>query len=195
MQATIGITAGDPAGIGLEVVLKSIPPLLQSARWILFTDREIFERNAARLQSPLQVRWVDCSAELSDDPVLFLRDLRGDTSSVQWGKLQTQAGRRAIEYLQAAGAEALGRRIDAIVTAPVSKEAIGGAFHGQTDYLAEQARVQEYAMAFFSPTFKVVLATVHMPLREALGQITKDRYVRLIRFVNTHLPNQRIAVA
>jgi 4-hydroxythreonine-4-phosphate dehydrogenase len=195
MRATIGITAGDPAGIGLEVVLKSIPPLLQSARWILFTDREIFERNAARLQSPLQVRWVDCSAELSDDPILFLRDLRGDTSSVQWGKLQTQAGRRAIEYLQAAGAEALGRRIDAIVTAPVSKEAIGGDFHGQTDYLAEQARVQEYAMAFFSPTFKVVLATVHMPLREALSQITKDRYVRLIRFVNTHLPSQRIAVA
>ena len=50
-------------------------------------------------------------------------------------------------------------------------------------------------MAFFSPTFKVVLATVHMPLREALSQITKDRYVRLIRFVNTHLPSQRIAVA
>ena len=48
MRATIGITAGDPAGIGLEVVLKSISSVLISARWLLFTDREIFERNVAR---------------------------------------------------------------------------------------------------------------------------------------------------
>jgi len=195
MRATIGITAGDPAGIGLEVVLKSIPPILQLARWILFTDREIFERNAARLDSPIRVQWVDSLADLVDAPVLFLRDLRGDTSSIQWGRLHAGAGRRALAYLEAASAEALGRRIDAIVTAPVSKEAIGGDFHGQTDYLAARAGVQEYAMAFFSPTFKVVLATVHMSLREALGKISKDRYVRLIRFVNLHLPNHRIAVA
>jgi 4-hydroxythreonine-4-phosphate dehydrogenase len=195
MRATIGITAGDPAGIGLEVVLKSIPPVLQSARWILFTDREIFERNVARLRSPIKVRWVDNLTELTDDPVLFLHDLRADTSGIQWGKLQPDAGRRALAYLEAASVEALGRRLDAIVTAPVNKEAIGGNFHGQTDFLAARAGVREYAMAFFAPTFKVVLATVHLSLREALGQLSRDRYLRLIRFVNVHLPGQRIAVA
>ena len=55
-------------------------------------------------------------------------------------------------------------KIDAIVTAPVSKEAIGGDFHGQTDFFAEAAGVREYAMAFFAPTFKVVLATIHVSL-------------------------------
>ena len=48
MRATIGITAGDPAGIGLEVVLKSISSGLSSARWVLFTDRAIFNRNTSR---------------------------------------------------------------------------------------------------------------------------------------------------
>src|SRR6516162_6002309 len=102
MPATIGITAGDPAGIGLEVVLKSIPPVLQSARWILFTDREIFERNFDLLHSSFGVQWVDSLADLTDAPVLFVRDLGGDTSSIQWGKLQGDAGHRALAYLEAA---------------------------------------------------------------------------------------------
>lgn len=195
MRATIGITTGDPAGIGLEVVLKSIASVLNSARWVLFTDREIFERNTALFPSHVQVRWVDDLASLTDESVLFLRDLGGETSHITWGQLQPEAGRRAVAYLEAAGAEALARRVDGIVTAPVNKEAIGGSFHGQTEFLAEQARVQDYAMSFFTPTFKVVLATIHISLREALGQISMERYLHLIRFVNAQLPNQRIAVA
>jgi 4-hydroxy-L-threonine phosphate dehydrogenase PdxA len=99
MRAAIGITSGDPAGIGLEVVLKSIPPLLQSARWVLFTDREIFARNVARLHRPIRFQWVDSLDDLTDAPALFLQDLRGDTSSIQWGILQEGAGRRALAYL------------------------------------------------------------------------------------------------
>src|SRR5262249_55242897 len=77
---------------------------------------------------------------------------------------------------------------------------IGPTFHGQTDFLAEMARVEQFAMSFFAPTFKVVLATIHMSLREALGQISIDRYVRLIRFVDIQLKRfkftaPRIAVA
>src|SRR5215468_922220 len=195
MRATIGITTGDPAGIGLEVVLKCISPVLRSARWIVYTDREIFERNAARFGLPDTVQWIDRPSDVTDEPILFLRDLRGDTASLQWGKLQPEAGRRALVYLDAASADALAGRIHAIVTAPVNKEAIGGDFHGQTDFLAARAGVEEYAMAFFAPTFKVVLATIHVSLREALAKISPERYVRLIRFVSVHLPEQRIAVA
>jgi 4-hydroxythreonine-4-phosphate dehydrogenase len=73
-------------------------------------------------------------------------------------------------------------------------------FKGQTDYLAECAGAREFAMAFFAPTFKVVLATIHVSLRSALEQITTDRYLSLIRFVDGQLKrfnfdNRRIAVA
>src|SRR5581483_6332112 len=116
MRTTIGITAGDPAGIGLEVVLKSIDSVLTSARWILFTDREIFERNASRVHPRVDVHWVESLADVTDAPALFLRDMRGDTSTIQWGKLSSAAGRRALAYLEAASSDALAKRIDGIAT-------------------------------------------------------------------------------
>jgi 4-hydroxythreonine-4-phosphate dehydrogenase len=195
MRATIGITAGDPAGIGLEVVLQSISSVLPLARWVLFTDRVIFERNVARFNPDVSYRWIETTSEINNDPVLFLRDLAGSDTGIEWGNLSPNAGRRALAYLEAASAAALAGDIDAIVTAPVAKEAIGRHFRGQTDFLAERASIQQYAMAFFAPTFKVVLATIHVALRDALTQISKDHYVRLIRFVHTQLGPRRIAVA
>jgi 4-hydroxythreonine-4-phosphate dehydrogenase len=186
MLPTIGITAGDPAGIGLEVILKSIGSVQDAARWVLFTDRTVFERNAERFH-PDTIR-------------LELRDLGDDGASFHWGRPTTETGARALAYLEAASRAALAGEIDAIVTAPVSKEWIGRDFHGQTDLLAEHAGVKDFAMAFFAPTFKVVLATIHMSLRDALAQISTERYMRLIRFVDSELQslnfdNRRIAVA
>ena len=185
MQPTIGITAGDPAGIGLEVVLKSISSVLNSARWILFSDRSVFERNAAKFNPEID---------------LEINDLGDAASDIQWGQPGPRSGQRALACLEAASEAALAGKIDAIVTAPVSKEAIGGSFHGQTDFLAERAGINQFAMAFFAPTIKVVLATIHVSLREALGQISTDRYTGLIRFVDSELrrlkfQHRRIAVA
>jgi 4-hydroxythreonine-4-phosphate dehydrogenase len=195
MRATIGITAGDPAGIGLEVVLKSISTGLSSARWVLFTDRAIFTRNTSRFNPVVEFRWIGHTSEITDEPVLFLRDLGAEASDIEWGKPSLDSGRRALAYLDAASSDALARRLDAIVTAPVSKEAIGGDFHGQTDFLALRAGVSEYAMAFFAPTFKVVLATIHVSLRAALDQISTEHYLRLIRFVHAQFRTCRVAVA
>jgi len=132
--------------------------------------------------------------------VLFVREVGGDTSDIGFGNCSRDSGERALAYLKTAGEEALSGSIQAVVTAPVSKEAIGGGFHGQTDFLAEMAGCQQFGMAFFAPTFKVVLATIHLSLRDALGLISTDHYVRLIRFVDSELRrfkflNQRIAVA
>jgi 4-hydroxythreonine-4-phosphate dehydrogenase len=195
MSAVIGITAGDPAGIGLEVVLKAISPFLNSARWVLFTDRPIFERNVTRFHPNINFRWIADLSEVTADPVLYIRDLEGDPSGIAWGQPSSAAGRRAIVYLETASSAALAGRIHAIVTAPVSKEAIGGDFHGQTDFFAERAGVRQYAMAFFAPTFKVVLATIHLSLRDALAQISTEHYVQLIRFIHAQLGPQRIAVS
>jgi len=194
MRATIGITAGDPAGIGLEVVLKSISSVLALGRWVLFTDRAIFDRNLARFNPGVEHRWIEALSHINDDPVLFVRDLGGDATGIDWGRLSSLSGSRALAYLEAASTAALAEELDGIVTAPVSKEAIGGDFHGQTDFLAARAGVAQYAMAFFAPSFKVVLATIHVSLREAIAQISTDHYVQLIRFIQQKLGQQRIAV-
>src|SRR5436309_3495923 len=200
MRPTIGITAGDPGGIGLEVVLKSISATLPLARWILFTDRFVFERNRLLFAPGLTHRWIGGPSDLTDEPVLFIRDLGGEVSSIELGERSRDSGERALAYLKAAGKEALSGSLQAVVTAPVSKEAIGNDFHGQTDFLAAMAECREFGMAFFAPTFKVVLATIHVSLRESLSRISTDHYVRLIRFVDSELrrfkfSNRRIAVA
>jgi 4-hydroxythreonine-4-phosphate dehydrogenase len=200
MHPIIGITAGDPAGIGMEVVLKALPVVLGSARCVLFADRSNFERNAAIFPAHFPRRWIRSWDDVSDESIVFLRDLGGDTSSITWGELSKHAGARALAYLEAASDAALNGRIDAIVTAPVNKAAIASGFRGQTDFLAARATRSQYAMAFFAPTLKVVLATIHLSLREALAQISTDLYVNLIHFVDSEMrrfgfKQRRIAVA
>lgn len=200
MRATIGITTGDPAGIGLEIVLKAIPHVLDSARWVLFTDRAAFQRNTDRFAPLFTYRWIEGMSEAVDEAVLFLRDVGGDSSGIEWGRISAAAGQRALAYLEAASGAARVQEIDAIVTAPVSKEAIGRDFNGQTDHLAYRAGRKQFAMAFFTPTFKVVLATIHVSLREALNHISIESYTDLIRLVDSELRRfkfmeHRIAVA
>jgi 4-hydroxythreonine-4-phosphate dehydrogenase len=200
MRATIGITTGDPAGIGLEIILASVGRLLPIARTILFTDRSVFDRNAALFGADFSVQWIDSVSESTDESVLFLKDTGGGTVDVPWGERSVESGERAMAYLKCASEAALRGDIDAIVTAPVSKEAIGGDFRGQTDFLAAQAGRGRFAMAFFTSTFKVILATIHLSLRDALSRISAERYEDLIRLTDSELRrlgfgSSRIAVA
>jgi 4-hydroxythreonine-4-phosphate dehydrogenase len=199
MRITIGITAGDPAGIGLEVTLKALPQVMQSARWVLFTRRQTFDRNSCWAHG-LSYQWIDSLEQMDDAPVLFVHSLGEGNPEIAWGESTPAAGAEALSSLEAAHEAAVKSQIHGIVTAPVNKSSIGGGFRGQTDFLAERSRRTQYAMAFFAPTFKVVLATVHMSLRQALDFISTDLYVNLIRFVDSEMKrlrfgNQRIAVA
>jgi 4-hydroxythreonine-4-phosphate dehydrogenase len=193
----IGISAGDPAGIGLEVTLKSVPEFLGSTRLLLFTDSVHFKRSNT---NAVPVRWIADIAEVSDERVLFLKDVPGAGELIPWGEASLRAGSRASAYLCAASDAAMQGAIQAIVTAPVSKASIGPHFKGQTEFLSERAGATKFAMAFFAPTFKVVLATVHLSLKDALASITTKKYIDLITFVNSELlrfgfPDLKIAVA
>jgi 4-hydroxythreonine-4-phosphate dehydrogenase len=203
VETTIGISTGDPSGIGLEVTLKALPAVLDQARWILFTDRMAFDRHYVRFGNALPCQWISNPAELpsgESNRTLFLIEVPGATCPIPWGDVQTAAGERALAYLRMAGEAALAGQLQAIVTAPVHKAAISSSFKGQTEFLAGQAGVNRFAMAFFTPTFKVVLATVHMSLKEALAKLSTALYVDLLQLVSAELRrlgflNPRIAVA
>jgi 4-hydroxythreonine-4-phosphate dehydrogenase len=203
VQITIGISAGDPAGIGLEVSLKALPRFLDKARWILFTDQSTFDRHYVRFGNAMPYKWIADPSEAHSSEtgqMLFIIDVPGATCPIPWGDVQAAAGQRALAYLRAAGEAALHRSLSAIVTAPVHKEAISTSFKGQTEFLAEQAGVTRFAMAFFTPTFKVVLATVHVSLKDALAKLSTQLYVDLIQLASAELEkmgfsDSRIAVA
>src|SRR5262245_50052020 len=103
MRATIGITSGDPAGIGLEVTFKSLPEVLSAARWVLFTDRSAFERNYARFGQGCPVRWIGNLSEVADydgAPVLFVYGAAQSTSTPVWGEISAAAGQSALTCLE-----------------------------------------------------------------------------------------------
>jgi len=201
LKPAIGISAGDPAGIGLEVTLRAIPEFLNSGRFVLFTDHIHFERCRTLVgMEGLPFRWISSISDVSDEPILFCVNVPRSDEAIPWGEASLRAGKCAAAYLAAASDAALAGQIQAIVTAPVSKASIGHDFKGQTEFLAQRAQARQFAMAFFTPTFKVVLATVHMALKDALATITTERYIDLISFIDREwtrfgFRHPRIAVA
>ncbi len=192
-KPTIGITLGDPGGIGPEVIAKAIsdPALRALARWRIFGPRNAWESAAGRAALPAgaELATVDCSP--------FTGVSYGDGP---WVARSTAAGGevsyRAVE--DAAKAALLPasdpRHLDAIVTGPISKEAWALAGHarfpGHTELLASLCGCDRFGMFFHCEALagtalpgglNVILATIHIPLAAVAPAITRERVLHAIR--------------
>ena len=151
-STTIGITLGDPAGIGPEIVVRALAeatPELR-ARVRLFGDAGVLARAGG---ASLAVR-LDAVTALRDDQAVP-------------GRPDAACGAAQVAYLEAALVAARAGELAALVTAPISKtqaKAAGFSFPGHTELLAERLGAREHAMAFFGPRLRVVLATIHHAL-------------------------------
>lgn len=167
---------GDPAGIGPEVLLSA----LESAPHVplkVVGDLKWLKGLSRRLH--LSIPWN--RIEVCDVPNLPARFLQG--------KIQPFAGRAAFEYLEVALAQLKRDPTQALVTAPVSKQAIvraGIPWVGHTEYLGSAFRVKPLMM-FVTGTFRVALVTTHLALREASSYLTKDRLVPTLRLLRESL--------
>jgi 4-hydroxythreonine-4-phosphate dehydrogenase len=155
----IGISLGDPAGIGPEVVVRALAAR-PGVGVRIFGDVGVLARAAA-------VVGVGMPGGVEVEPLTSLR-----TDEVVPGRPNVAAGRAQLGYLKAATDAALAGQIAALVTAPISKEWIaraGFTHPGHTEYLAERAGTTEFAMMLAGPRLRVVLATTHLPLRDVPG--------------------------
>ena len=198
----IGITMGDPAGIGPEIVVKSVadPSLTSLCRCVIIGDAELLQRVSASLSLSLKFSAFDRGDRSEAIEVVDLSNLPSD---FQLGSDAAETGKASAEYIVAAVKLWRGGKIDAISTAPISKKAIGlGGYHfpGHTEFLAELTSTAEFAMSFFSGNLRVVLLSTHHPLVDAIRLVTRERLSRLIRFTDRALETllghrPRIAVA
>ena len=161
----IGITLGDPAGIGPEVVAAALAaaPAAVRAEAVVFGDPDVLARGAAAMGVTVDVA---CEGE------------RCPTATP--GRPDAATGAAQVAWLEAAIAAARAGRVDALVTAPISKtwaRAAGLAFPGHTELLAARFGAREVAMTFVGPTLVVALATVHIPLAEVPRALTVERIV------------------
>lgn len=180
----LGVTAGDPAGIGPEIVAKSLADGRLSAlgRIAVFAHAELFDEACAAIGHPRLPRG---SAE-ADGPWPRLVAVDAGAVPVGFGQGAPSAfsGGVAAACVRAAANAALRRQLDAIVTAPLAKGALAAAgiqYPGHTELLADLAGADAVAMMFVADDLRVTLATVHVPLAKVAEHLTREKLVTAIR--------------
>lgn len=200
----IGITMGDAAGIGAEVILKALSDekIQKICLPVIIGDAAFLRTTADELH--LKFDFTDASGEIDagrGKTAIF--DLKNISGVVVPGEESAITGKASAEYIEAAIDLWRKGRIDAIATAPISKKALalgGYDFPGHTEFLAELTGTKKFAMSFFAERLRVVLLSTHVSLRGAIDLVRKDALVDLITFSARELSNLlgrkvRIAVA
>lgn len=184
----VGISMGDPLGIGPEVVVKALadPALRASARFVVYGDNELML--AAAEVARIHPTWFRAGVEHVRAGSALLGDFTvidyGIASALGAAREPSKAGGVASKaFVEDAIADAMRApgdpgRLDAVVTAPISKESwslAGFRWPGHTELLAARTKARRQAMAFVSPRLKVALATTHVPLMEIRNLLTIGR--------------------
>lgn len=202
----IGITMGDPAGIGPEVVLKAVAEeeIRRACVPVIIGDAQLLAHTARTLDLQcgydIVRRGESLPAHLSEPVIFHLDNVSGH---IEPGIESGAAGKAAAQYIEAAVELCAAGSLDAIATAPINKRALflgGYSFPGHTEFLAHLTGAEEYAMAFVAANLRIVLLSTHVPLAEAIRLVERDRLIKVIKLAHRELKRwgierPRIAVA
>lgn len=190
----IGITMGDPVGIGPEIIVKAIeaPDIYSICNPLVIGDKSIIKQAVGLVGSDIKVNSIDISDSGIFTPgtidILETSKLDIDCSSLKQPTIET--GKAMEGYIIKGIDMALGKKISGLVTCPITKTAMklaGSKFHGHTELLAHRTQTQNYAMMLAGEKLKVVLVTIHIPLSEVAGTLTMEEITRIIRLTDKSL--------
>lgn len=197
MTLRIGITPGEPAGIGPDLVIK----LAQQdwpAELVVCANGQLLSERAAQLGLPLQLTPYDATSLPRPQRAgsLTLADF-SLAESVTAGSLNAANGRYVIDTLTFAGEKCISGEFNAIVTGPVHKGIINKAgipFSGHTEFFAQQSNTPYVVMMLATEGLRVALATTHIPLAYVAKAITADRLTKVLTILHQDL-QQKFAIA
>lgn len=188
----VAVTSGDPAGIGPEVVLSALrsPRVAQSVRPVVIGSVQLLLRCAREahiedidvraVTDPSHVRGIPGVAEVLDTPT-------DGIETIIPGKVQKAGGIAADAYIRRACDLARDRRIDAISTAPISKESLRAAGIreiGHTELLAEYLNSPDPLTLFVTENMRIFFLSRHLSLRQAIEFLSRERLLQMIMRVN-----------
>jgi len=169
-KVRLGITMGDPSGIGPAIICQALNKLVGLAEFVVIGDRWVFHK-AIRL----------LGEKTPDLTFVDLDNIRHN--AFRFGKVGAQFGRASIEYLDKALELIENNRIDCLVTAPVSKEAIklaGPSFRGHTEYFAKRLNTKDLVMMLLNSRLRFSLVTRHIPLKEISRALNRQKLITTI---------------
>jgi len=182
----IGITLGDPGGIGPEIILKALTSKkdLPKAQYILFGSRQLLEKEKSDLGINIEIPSFK-KEERSSCCHISLYEVITTVKSFQKGSPSKENGKASFRFLEKGFEEAKKRLITALVTAPISKHSwnlAGINWTGHTDYFSHF--YPDVIMSFWSNKIKVALFTHHLPLKEAIKRIKKKALLNFFIFLD-----------
>lgn len=201
----IAITMGDPGGVGPEIIIKALSSagIRDLCIPVVIGDRVVIEETLSLLDLPLKLRIIKSPEEAGAEPgTIELLDM-GMLNKFWGGKPTAEGGAACVSYIKKAAELALDKKVDAIVTAPISKEALkmaGMKWPGHTEMLAEITNAKDYAMMLAGDGLRVILVTIHTSLKSVPDLITKTSVLKTIRLAKKacdmlEIENPEIAVA
>jgi 4-phospho-D-threonate 3-dehydrogenase / 4-phospho-D-erythronate 3-dehydrogenase len=197
MKPILGITMGDAAGIGPEIILKSFHrhgELFDLCRPLVIGSAAVMDLYDRKLGIGMPMKIVAGAKDASfTGGVLDVLDLRMiDVSKLRISVVDAEPGRAAVAYTQEAGKMALDGTIDAMVSAPLNKEsmrAAGFPFEGQTQILGELTGSKRYGMILLFGRLRVMMLTTHVALRKACDAVTRGNVLAMIELSHETLKN------
>jgi len=201
----IAITMGEPGGVGPEVIVKALSSAKISnyCSPVVVGNSRVMEDAVRLTRLPLKVKAIsDLSESRPAAGIIEMLDVRSP-SSFKKNAPSKNAGKAVVSYIKKAVELALNGEVSAIVTAPISKESLkmaGCKWPGHTELLAELTKTKDFAMMFASDKLKLILCTIHIPLKDVPKKITEKLVLKTIRLAKQGcgmfgIENPRIAVA
>lgn len=187
VKPVIGITMGDAAGIGPEIIVKALahPSVYEICKPVVIGDGQILERAIALTKANVTLNKIEKINEGAFSyGVIDCIDLRLLPDDLAYGQISPLAGDAAFQFIKTAIDLAKAKELHAICTAPLNKEALhkgGHQYPGHTEILAELTETENYSMMLSSPKLKVIHLTTHVGLKKAIEMITPERTYNVIR--------------
>ena len=207
-RPVIGISMGDPAGIGPEIIVKALntPKIHEVCQPIVIGDTTILKRALKFLSIPLNIIPVDHPANAVDDSKTISIINRSNLEETVIGlpSPTIETGKAMENYIITGVNLAQNKGIDGLVTGPITKTGLkiaGSRFHGHTELIAHQTATREFAMMLAGPRLKVVLVTIHIPICRVAQSLTIQNVLQTICLTQHSLvnrfgiPSPKLAVA
>jgi 4-hydroxythreonine-4-phosphate dehydrogenase len=188
----IGITMGDPAGIGGEVALKSLKQkyLYSKCRIVIIGDFSYLQFLIKKFSLSLKLKRIDKvkdrkSFPAETIPIIDLNNLKD--KKIKFGICDAGYGKASYEYIEKGIKLASCGIINALVTAPITKESFYKAkipYAGHTEMLACLTKTEKFAMMLVGGKLRVVLATRHIPLKDVAKELTEQKILTAIKLAH-----------
>ena len=202
----IGITIGDPAGIGPEIAVRILADSTVQSICIpvLVGSPDVVARETSKYAPGTQLAEVNLDELVAPEAgTILVLPTGGPEDLVEYGHVDPSGGRAAVEAVRAAVRETIDGRLDAICTAPLNKESMrlaGYPFDGHTEMLAKFTGASLVSMLLLGEQLRVAHLTTHIALRDVPSRITEDRLFAVVRIADQALrrlgiESPRIAIA